>query len=588
MQQSVAHDRGSSTDQQRGRFVENVGAVFILVTASLLLVTGVVTTASRSAGAATANTWIGPNQVPNMPGGSGSFADVSCIDATDCTGVGEDGNQQPFYVSETNGVWGTPTELAFPGGFASFSGVSCTDATDCTAVGEDAGHGFNWPIDASETAGVWSTPTEIPGRPAGDGFSDRFLGVSCPGAGQCTAVGQSSAAASNDPIYATETNGVWGALAVIPGNDSSGSLAGVTCYSIVDCTAVGSIGFGMTEPGWTTETNGVWSIPISIAGTPGGRGAFSGVSCDNPTDCTAVGMDGNDQPIVATETGSTWGTATEIPGSGGGSGSFSSVSCINAADCTAVGSDVDKAPMHATEVSSSWGTVTEIPGSPGGSGSFSGISCSDATDCTAVGSDGDNQPLYASSQTVPTVSEVSPRTGPSPGGTAVTISGTGFRVGATVEIGQGFGPGATAIPAIDVKVISSTEITAVTGSGAKPGTWSLYVSTTAGSSAPNLGDDYFNNGVPTVSGISPSVGPVSGGTPITITGTGFLSGATVEIGQGSGPAPSAIPATDVNVISSTEITAVTGGGAQPGTWSVYVISFGGTTPAVAADDFTYG
>jgi hypothetical protein len=81
---------------------------------------------------------------------------------------------------------------------------------------------------------------------------------------------------------------------------------------------------------------------------------------------------------------------------------------------------------------------------------------------------------------------------------------------------------------------------------------------------------------------------VSGGTPITITGTGFLSGATVEIGQGSGPAPSAIPATDVNVISSTEITAVTGGDAQPGTWSVYVISFGGTTPAVAADDFTYG
>jgi hypothetical protein len=512
---------------------------------------------------------------------------VSCIDAVDCTAVGEDGNQQPFYVSETNGVWGTPTELAFLGGTGSFSGVSCTDAVDCTAVGEDVGHGYNWPIYAVETAGAWSTPAELPGRPAEDNFFVRFLGVSCPQARQCTAVGQSGSLGGNDLIYATESNGTWSSLAGISGNDSNGSLASVSCNSATDCTAVGSIGFGNTEPGWTTETNGVWSIPKPITGTPTGPGALSGVSCDNPTDCTAVGRDGNGQPIYATETGSTWGTATEIPGSGGGSGSFSSVSCTDAADCSAVGTDVDKTPIYATETSGSWSTATEIPGSTGGSGSFSGISCTDATDCTAVGSDGDNQPLYASSQVAPTVSAVSPRTGPSAGGTLVTVTGTGFRPGATVEIGQGIGPAPSAIPATDVKVVSSTEITAVTGGGAKPGTWSLFVSTMAGSSAPNLGDDFFYNGVPTVSGVTPNSGPVTGGTPITITGTGFLTGATVEIGQGSGPAPSAIQATDVDVISSTEITAVTGGGAQPGTWSLYVISFGGTTPAVAADDFTY-
>jgi hypothetical protein len=138
-----------------------------------------------------------------------------------------------------------------------------------------------------------------------------------------------------------------------------------------------------------------------------------------------------------------------------------------------------------------------------------------------------------------------------------------------------------------VKVISPTEITAVTGGGAKPGTWSLFVTTTGGTSAPNLGDDFFYNGVPTVSSVTPNTGPVGGGTPITITGTGFLTGATVEIGQGGGPSPSAIPCTDVTVVSSTEITAITGGGAKPGTWSLYVVSFGGTTPAVTADDFTY-
>jgi hypothetical protein len=38
--------------------------------------------------------------------------------------------------------------------------------------------------------------------------------------------------------------------------------------------------------------------------------------------------------------------------------------------------------------------------------------------------------------------------------------------------------------------------------------------------------------VPTVSSVSPASGTVSGGTNITITGTGFVSGATVEVGQG--------------------------------------------------------
>lgn len=40
----------------------------------------------------------------------------------------------------------------------------------------------------------------------------------------------------------------------------------------------------------------------------------------------------------------------------------------------------------------------------------------------------------------------------------------------------------------------------------------------------------YSNVAPTVTGISPSTGPTRGGTPVTITGTGFVSGATVAIG----------------------------------------------------------
>jgi len=93
--------------------------------------------------------------------------------------------------------------------------------------------------------------------------------------------------------------------------------------------------------------------------------------------------------------------------------------------------------------------------------------------------------------------------------------------------------------------------------------------------------------VPTVSAVSPQSGPAAGGTAVTITGTGFVTGATVVIGQGSGAGPTAIAATNVTVVSQTKITAVTGGGAKTGTWSLYVITSGGTSAATFGSNFTY-
>ncbi len=93
--------------------------------------------------------------------------------------------------------------------------------------------------------------------------------------------------------------------------------------------------------------------------------------------------------------------------------------------------------------------------------------------------------------------------------------------------------------------------------------------------------------VPTVTAVSPTSGPSSGGTAITITGTGFIAGAKVTVGQGSGAVTGAISATSVTVVSSTKITAVTGGGAKAGTWSLFVTTSGGTSAANTSDNFTY-
>src|SRR4029077_20912354 len=68
------------------------------------------------------------------------------------------------------------------------------------------------------------------------------------------------------------------------------------------------------------------------------------------------------------------------------------------------------------------------------------------------------------------------------------------------------------------------------------------------------------NQAPTVTSIVPTSGTANGGTAITITGTGFLAGATVTVGGTA--------ATNVNVAGSTSITATTpapaAGGAHAG------------------------
>src|SRR5689334_16296480 len=69
-----------------------------------------------------------------------------------------------------------------------------------------------------------------------------------------------------------------------------------------------------------------------------------------------------------------------------------------------------------------------------------------------------------------------------------------------------------------------------------------------------------------VSSVSPNSGPTGGGAAITITGSGFVTGDRVVIGQGNGAGAGAIAATGVSVVDSTQITATTGGGAKPGVW----------------------
>ena len=121
---------------------------------------------------------------------------------------------------------------------------------------------------------------------------------------------------------------------------------------------------------------------------------------------------------------------------------------------------------------------------------------------------------------VPTVSSVSPNSGSTAGGTAVTITGTNFVAGATVTFG---GTAAT-----NVAVVNSTTITATTPAGSA-GAVTVTVTNPSGQ-AGSLANGFTYVASPTVSSVSPNNGPVAGGTAVTITGTNFVAGATVTFG----------------------------------------------------------
>jgi len=124
-----------------------------------------------------------------------------------------------------------------------------------------------------------------------------------------------------------------------------------------------------------------------------------------------------------------------------------------------------------------------------------------------------------------TVTGISPATGPSSGGTAVTITGTNFLTGANVSFGPSTASG--------IKIVNSTTITAVVPPHVA-GTVPVTVTNKAGD-AGTLPSAYVYTSTPPSTAprlnvIHPNHGSPSGGDAVIITGSNFVAGMTVTIG----------------------------------------------------------
>jgi uncharacterized repeat protein (TIGR01451 family) len=226
------------------------------------------------------------------------------------------------------------------------------------------------------------------------------------------------------------------------------------------------------------------------------------------------------------------------------------VSCSSPTSCTAVGYQYDPSEQNLAE---SWNGATwsvEPLSNPAGATSsyLDAVSCSSPTSCTAVGYqyDPSEQNLAESSNgnpAPPSVTNVSPSSGPAAGGTVVTITGAGFTGASTVQFGTA--------PATSVTVNSATQITASSPAGAAGSTVDVTVVGPSGTSGTSSGDKFsYLSGGPPQETLTVSTGGSGSGS---VTGSGIACPGTCTSSYGQG--------------TIVTLTAVAASGSTFGGWS---------------------
>jgi alpha-tubulin suppressor-like RCC1 family protein len=168
----------------------------------------------------------------------------------------------------------------------------------------------------------------------------------------------------------------------------------------------------------------------------------------------------------------------------------------------------------------------------------------------------------------PAVTSISPIAGSSAGGTSVTITGTNLAEATEVRFGKA--------KATSFMVESPTTITAVSPPGS--GSVDITVTSPLGTSPTSAADRFTYQAPPSVIKVVPNSGPTSGGTPVTITGSGFTEATEVLFGG--------TPATSFTIESATTIKAVSPVHAS-GTVDVTVTNPVGTSTTKLEDHFTF-
>jgi hypothetical protein len=315
------------------------------------------------------------------------------------------------------------------------------------------------------------------------------------------------------------------------------NLTGATAVTFGGTAATGVTAVSDTSITATTPGHAAGAVDVVITtpnGTATGTGAYTYGSVPTFASITPrIGLTIGGTPVTITGTNLAGATSVTFGGT-----AATGVTAVSDTSITA------NTPFHAA------GLVTVVVTTPNG---------------TATGTNAYNYTTTAA----PTFTSIAPSSGPTAGSTAVTITGTNFVAGGLLGVTIG------GAPATSVVRSSATTITAVTPAGTV-GAKDVVVTNNDGQTATKA-NAYTYLSAPTFTSISPAAGPITVGTPITITGTNLIGTTSVTLGGTA--------ATAITVVSDTRITAIAPAHAA-GLVNVVVTTPGGTATGTGAYMFT--
>ncbi|HEX2096981.1 MAG TPA: S8 family serine peptidase [Solirubrobacterales bacterium] len=271
--------------------------------------------------------------------------DVACTSASSCIAVGADGDQAKA-LSWDGSAW-SGLAVPSPSGASSsrLTAVTCISASSCTAAGSYVDAGVEKTLIMAWNGSSWSS---VPSPNPSGAAESALAGISCSTASSCIAAGSYLDAGGTRKLLALRWGGSSWSLSDVSAVSGavSSEYADVSCAPTASggCAVVGSYvdGSGIRRPLVRNTIFGIWTM--SSVPTPSGSTSaeLAGVSCVSGSQCTAVGShvdaSGTRRSLVATrEPSSGWALSQSPSPFGAGSTSLSAISCAAATACTAVG-----------------------------------------------------------------------------------------------------------------------------------------------------------------------------------------------------------------------------------------------------------
>ena len=456
----------------------------------------------------TTSDWI-PSNAPmpaSLPNGASpssmTLYATSCSSSAFCVSVGRVGDASldnfPLVETYSGGVW-TASVAPTPANASLnwwtgvvFSSVSCPADGECAAVGL-----YDAYLPATQSAaqaplldnlsdGSWSTVEgSLPPASALSGIN-LDMGVSCPTPTSCNAVGTAPTPTSVALLWQWGPAG-WSMqqLPTPPGNILSMVVNSISCADVQDCVAVGQYqdtNFAF-YPLILTMTGGDWvasqaPLPPGAANLQGPGQLFS-VDCPQVDYCVAGGnyTDTSQifQPLLETLDAGVWTPArSPVPADAAGymNTTIEGISCPAAGACIGTGFFVvgdGESGLVVTQSGSSWSAAdAPVPARTfallrtvsrhvvASTSSLQGVGCSAVGLCASSGTNGSGGLLEVGKlKGIPYLSSVSPTSGP--GGTMVTLKGSGFTGSTSVRFGNK--------AAIKTSYVDATEVKAEVPSG---------------------------------------------------------------------------------------------------------------------------